>query len=257
MRSIISNFAVGSLALMSYSSAFDAPGVTRLDQNTRTVEWATVTRITIAQKSSRKIRITGPWMDYISGVNGSGGISGRNIARVADKQSTIILDATEGAPRGAKFISVSITCPFGGNLLGCTAGPVSIPIRVFESGPITSISPSGTVQPNTVMNFDLQGEALNVAVLLPRLLLLNNASIVSKTATTMRVRGTTPACGFIDVALSDELDGSEFPYRKGSQLQSVLAGTICGTHLVPPPMTSHYCPPGQTWNAAANACQGP
>jgi len=257
MKSFISNLAVGSVALMSYSSAFDAPAFTRLEQNTRTVEWASVTRITIAQKSSRKIRITGPWMDYISAVNGSGGVSGRNIAQVADKQSTIILDATETAPRGTKFISVSITCPFGGNFLGCTAGPVSIPIRVFESGPITSIAPSGTVPPNTEMNFDLQGEALNVAVLLPRLLLLKNASIVSKSSTTMRVRGTTPACGFIDVALTDELDGSEFPYRKGSQLQSVLAGTICGTHLVPPAPTYHYCPPGQVWNPASNACQAP
>ena len=255
MRSLVSNFAVGSLALMSYGSAFDAPGFTKLEQNTRTVEWASVGRITLAQRSSRKFRITGPWMDYISGVITSGGVSGRNIEHVGDKQSTIILDAAVDAPRGNKLISVLINCPLGGNLLGCTPGPVSIPIRVFESGPITAIAPSGTVQPNTEVNFDLQGEGLNVAALLPRLLTLKNASIVSKSASTMRVRGTTPSCGYIDVALTDETDGSEFPYRKGSQLQSVLSGTICGTSLAPPSTSQHYCPVGQTWNATANACQ--
>jgi hypothetical protein len=257
MKPFISSIAVGSLALLSSGSVFESPAWTGLEQNTRTVEWAPVQRITIAQKSSRKIRITGPWMDYISVVNANGGVSGRNIDHVGDKQSTIILDATEGAARGTKNISVSIACPFGGNLLGCTSGPVSIPVRVFETGPITSISPSGTLTPNTTTTFDLQGEALDVAVLLPRLLTLKNASIVSKSATSMRVRGVTPACGYIDVALSDQADGSEFPYRKGSQLQAVLAGTICGTSLAPPAGSYHYCPVGQTWNSSTNSCQGP
>jgi hypothetical protein len=257
MKSFFSSLAAGSLALMSSGSAFESPAFTGLEQNTRTVEWAPVTRITVGQKSSRKIRITGPWMDYISAVNANGGVSGRNIDHVGDRQSTIILDAAESAPRGTKNISVSIACPFGGNLLGCTSGPVPIPIRVFETGPITSISPSGTVTPNTPTTFELQGQALDVAVLLPRLLTLKNATILSKSATSMQVRGTTPACGYIDVALTDQADGSEFPYRKGSQLQAVLAGHICGTTLAPPAPVYHYCPPGQNWNPSTNSCQSP
>jgi len=257
MKHFISNIAVESLAFISSGSVFESPAFTGLEQNTRTVEWAPVQRVTIAQRSSRKIRITGPWMDFISAVNANGGVSGRNIARTDFRQSTIILDASESAARGTKNISVSIACPFGGNLLGCTPGPVSIPVRVFETGPITSISPSGTVTPNTTTTFNLQGEALDVAVLLPRLLTLKNATILSKSSTSMSVRGVTPACGYIDVALTDQADGSEFPYRKGTQLPSVLAGNICGTSLAPPAPSSHYCPPGQSWNPSANACQAP
>src|SRR5678815_3140388 len=106
MKNIVSNFALSGAMLMTYNSAFDSPSFTRLDQNTRTVEWVSVSRITIGQRSSRKIRITGPWMDYISTVNSNGGVSGRNISHVGDKQSTIILDASETAGRGDKSISV-------------------------------------------------------------------------------------------------------------------------------------------------------
>lgn len=255
MNRLFAGTAFGSLILVTTGAAFDTPRWTTLEQNTRTVEWDQISRITVAQKSSRMVRISGPWMDYISGVNASGGVFGRNIDH-PDGKTTLVLEATDGATRGDRFISVSISCPFGGNLIGCNPGPVLIPIKVFETGPITSISPSGTVPPNTEINFDLQGDRLDVAVLLPRLLTLKNASIVSKTSSSMRVRGTTPACGYIDVALSDIADTDrEFPYRKGGGLQSVLAGTICGHSLVPPPPTFHQCPAGQNWNSATNSCQ--
>lgn len=107
-------------------------------------------------------------MDYISSVNTVGGVSGRNITH-PDGMTELILDATAGAARGDKNISVNIACPFGGNLIGCTSGPVNIPVRVIESGPITSIGPSGTLMANTQYTFNLQGHGLDVAVLLPRL----------------------------------------------------------------------------------------
>lgn len=36
---------------------------------------------------------------------------------------------------------------------------------------------------------------------------LKYATILEKTATTMRVKGTTPQCGYVDVALTDEAEG--------------------------------------------------
>ena len=243
---------LGTLAFVASASTFSALTAT-LEQNTRTAEWASVNRITIGQRSSRKIRLSGPWMDYVTSINGSGGISGRNIAH-ADGKTTLILDASESAGRGDKEISAAISCPFGGTLIGCK-DIVAFPVRVFETGPITSISPAGTVTPGASVTFTLTGDRLDVAKLLPRLLTLKNASLAHVNASTVRVTGITPACGYIDVALTDQLDGDEFPYRKGSTLQSVLAGTICGTSLVPPAPTFHQCPPGTSWNPGANACQ--
>jgi len=244
--------AVGSMAIIG--SAYTFSSLTAiLEQNTRTAEWVGVARITIAQKSSRRIRLSGPWMDYVTSINGSGGISGRNVEH-ADGKTTLILDASESAGRGDKEISAAISCPFGGTLIGCK-DIVAFPIRVFETGPITSISPSGTVMPSTSVTFTLTGDRLDVAKLMPRLLTLKNASLVHVNTNTVRVTGTTPACGFVDVALSDQMDGDEFPYRKGSALQSVLAGSICGSSIVPPPTTFHQCPVGQNWNSATNSCQ--
>jgi hypothetical protein len=253
MNRILSTAALAGIAVALSASNFSALTAV-LEQNTRTVEWARVNRITIAQKSSRKIRLSGPWMDYISSVNGSGGISGRNIAH-ADGKTTLILDATATAGRGDKEISAAISCPFGSGLIGCK-DIVAIPMRVFESGPINSIFPNGTVPANTPVTFDLTGEGFDVAALLPRLLSLKNASIQQFTSTTIRVRGTTPACGFVDVALTDEDDGDEFPYRKGPNLQSVLAGHICGTSLAPNKIgTQIICPTGTNWNDATKSCQ--
>lgn len=219
---------LGGAALLMAGRTYDAPTWTRLEQNTRTVEWLSVSRATIPQSSSRKIRITGPWMDYIAGVNGNGGVSGRSINHVGDKQSTLILDAAAHAPRGNKYISVIIDCPLGANLLGCTRGPVEIPVKVFETGPVRSIKPSGTVEPNAMMTFTLYGDGMNYAALLPRIVNLRNAVVLGRSADTIAVRGITPSCGYIDVALTDQEDGDEFPYRKAAGYQPGVAGSMCG-----------------------------
>lgn len=252
MKRLYTMIGLGTLAVVASASTFSALSAT-LEQNTRTAEWASVNRITIGQKSSRKIRLSGYWMDRIVSVTPSGGISGRNIEH-PDFKTTLILDATESASRGDKQISAVIDCPWGTTVIGCQ-GTVSIPIRVFETGPINSIQPSGTVSPGTSMTFTVRGERLDVAKLLPRLLTLKNASLTHVDAGTVRVTGITPSCGHIDVALTDQADGDEFPYRKGTTLQPVLAGTICGMSLAPSAPSSHQCPPGTSWNAAANVCQ--
>lgn len=249
----LSTAALGAFLLIATGATLAPPRWTLLMQNTRTAPWISVSRLTVAQASSRRVRIEGDWMDYISSVNASGGISGRNITH-PDGMTELILDATASAARGDKNISVNIACPFGGNLLGCTPGPVNIPVKVIETGPITSITPSGTLNANTQYTFTLQGEGLNVAVLLPRLLNLKYATILEKTANTMRVRGTTPQCGYVDVALTDQADG-DIPYRKGSALQSVLAGAICGTSLSPPAGIIINCQPPTSWDATLRRCR--
>ena len=245
--------AIGAFVLVSAGATLGAPRVSLLMQNTRTAPWITVTRLTVAQASSRRVRIEGDWMDYISSVNANGGVSGRNISH-PDGMTELILDATSAAARGDKNISVNIACPIGGNLIGCTAGPVNVPVKVIETGPINSIEPSGTLQANTQYTFTLQGEGLNVAVLLPRLLNLKNATVLERTANTMRVRGTTPQCGYVDVALTDQADG-DIPYRKGPGLQSVLAGAICGTSLAPPAGVIINCQPPTSWDATLRQCR--
>ena len=249
----LSMAALGGFILVAAGATLGAPRYSLLMQNTRVHPWIAVPRLTVAQQSSRRVRIDGDWMDYISSVNTVGGVSGRNITH-PDGMAELVLDATAGAARGNKNISVNIACPPGGNLLGCTAGPVNIPVRVIESGPITSIGPSGTLQANTQYTFTLQGQGLDVAVLLPRLLNLKDATILEKTATTMRVRGTTPQCGYVDVALTDESDG-DIPYRKGAGLPSILAGHICGLTLSNPAGVVINCPTGTNWNATLRECR--
>ena len=253
MNKKLSIAALGVLVIAGAGATLGAPRYTLLMQNTRTAPWISVTRLTVPQASSRRVRIDGDWMDYISSVNASGGISGRNISH-PDGMTELILDATSSAARGDKNISVNIACPWGGNLIGCTPGPVNIPVKVIETGPITSIGPSGTLAANTQYTFNLQGEGLDVAVLLPRLLSLKNATILEKTATTMRVRGTTPQCGYVDVALTDQADG-DIPYRKGSALQPILAGAICGLTLSHPVGVVINCPTGTTWDASLRECR--
>jgi hypothetical protein len=254
INKIIGNLALGSVLFVAPGSAFDPPSFTKIEQNTRTVAWVSVGRATIAQSSSRRIRVTGPWMDYVTSVSTSGGISGRNISHEFQKVS-LVLDATTSSARGNKSVALNITCPFGGELIGCTRGPVMLPIKVFESGPISSISPSGTVAANTQYTFELHGEGFDVAALLPRLLTLKDASVVSRDASTIRVKGITPSCGYIDVALTDQADGDEFPYRKGNALPSVLSGHICGTSLAPSSIgNSTVCPSGTNWDTNTKTC---
>lgn len=249
----ISMLAIGGLLSMNPGPVLERPHIDKLEQNTRTVEWATTVRATIGQQSSRKIRVSGPWMDFVTSATTSNGVSARSISHEW-RQVTMILDAAASSARGDMTLRLNISCPPVN--FECSSS-ITLPVKIFETGPINGISPSGVVPANTAVTFDLTGQALSVAKLNPRLLTLRNASIVSRTASTMRVKGTTPSCGYIDVALTDESGDGEFVYRKGGSLQAVLAGTICGSSLAPPGMSQHYCTPPTTWNVSANACTEP
>lgn len=253
-RKSVRTLMMGSACLLSGGLALDLPKIEKIEQN-GSAGYKTVSRVAIAQKLTRSIRVTGPWLDFVTSVTASGGVSARNIQTVMfSRQVTMILDATESATRGDKSIRLNISCPPIN--IDCRSS-ILLPITVLETGPITAISPSGTVPPNAVVTFNLTGEALGVAKLLPRLLKLGNATVLSRTTTTMRVRGTTPSCGGIDVALQDEaqLDG-ETPFRRATSMASVKAGAWCpGDFANTTVGSSPYCPAPTTWNATALTCQ--
>jgi hypothetical protein len=252
----LSYVALGSLLFVSPAMTFESPALSQIMQNTRTSPWVVVTRATVPQSGSRIIRVSGPWMGKVTSVTTSGGVSARNIKREDDDRIvTMVLDASSSAPRGNKNVTMNVRCDFVNQAFGCVSGPVPLPVKVLETGPVNHIFPNGTVPANSPVTFDLDGEGMDVAVLLPRLLTLKNATILSRTAGTIRVRGTTPSCGYIDVALSDAADGDENPYRKGSALQSVLSGRMCSGSLAPPLLGEVICAPGTTWNQAAQQCQ--
>ena len=248
-------FAITLGGLLSLrSTAFD-PGFEKIEQNTRTVEWLSVQRVTIGQSSSRKIRLTGPWMDFVSSATTSNGVSARNIVRdFPFRKVTMILDASASTTRGDMLLTLRISCPVVP--LDCKS-TVRLPVRVFETGPIATIQPWGVVPANSLVTFDLTGQALAVAKLLPRLLRLGNPTILQRTSTTMRVRGTTPSCGSVDVALTDENDGDEFPYRHAATMQRVIAGTECAGGPAPLSLKYTQCTPPQVWNDALKACVTP
>lgn len=55
-----STLSLGGLLLIGPTAPMSKPGISKIEQNTRTVSWAIVTRVTIGQNSSRRIRVTGP-----------------------------------------------------------------------------------------------------------------------------------------------------------------------------------------------------
>lgn len=252
---IISTLAVGGLMSTHSAVQMDVPHIDLIMQSTRTAEWIATPRATIGQSSTRRVRLRGPWMDYVTSATSSNGVSARNIEH-EDHQVTMILDASASAARGDMNLRLNITCPPGGNLLQCGSS-VQLPIKIFETGPINTIQPSGIVPPNSVITFDLTGEAMGVAKLNARLLSLSGASVLSRTSTSIKVKGKTPSCGYVDVALTDEAGDGEFVYRKSGSLQQVLAGTICGSSLAPPLLGQSHCIAPKIWDPVALICKDP
>ena len=111
---IVWALALGSVMTLATGSgtraSVDPPKVNLIMQNTRTAPWAVVQRATVAQRSSRKIRLLGPWMDYVTSVTAKNGVSARNLVK-SDKQIEMILDASATAPRGDMTLTLNISCP--------------------------------------------------------------------------------------------------------------------------------------------------
>jgi hypothetical protein len=250
----LSSIALGLVLLAGPTSAFDAPAAQLISQ-LRSGTWTAIPRATIPQGSYRTVRAFGPWMDHVVSVTTVNGVTGQNVVKDGDRTVKMILTASASSTRGDSYVLLNISCSDIDVMMGCTRGPVRLPTKILETGPINHIYPNGTVPANSTVTFDLLGEGLDVAVLLTRLLTLSNASILSQSAGTIRVKGTTPSCGHIDVALSDKADGSEAPYRKGASLESVVSGRLCSGSLAPALNTYIECGPGKTWDPNLKICK--
>jgi hypothetical protein len=226
-------------------STFSSPRIEKIEQNTRTVERQTVGTVSIGQGKTRMIWLTGPWMDWVDDVNGSGGVDGTIKSTkqgVLTGEVQIILSATDGATRGEKTLSVHVKCPV--IPLDCNSGPFTFRVRVFETGPITSFDPDDTVAPNQLATYTINGEGLNFAELLPRLTTLKNAVIVSKSSTSLTVSGTNPSCGGVDIQFID-VDGPEdMNYKKATGVKVPIAGGPCGTIFPSSPIVGGSSPGG-------------
>lgn len=249
----LSSVAIGALLLIRPSNALEAPAA-KLVSQLRSGTWTAISRATIPQGSYRTVRAFGPWMDHVVSVTTVNGVSGQNVAKDGDQTVKMILTASASSTRGDSYVLLNISCSEIDVYMGCTRGPVRLPTKILETGPINHIYPNGTVPANSTVTFDLLGEGLDVAVLLHRLLTLSNASILSQTAGTIRVKGTTPSCGHIDVALSDKADGTESPYRKGTSLEPVVSGQLCGGSIAPASRTYIQCPVGKNWDPNLKTC---
>jgi hypothetical protein len=62
----VPKITLAGMVLFVADASLDSPAWNKPEQNTRTVAWLSGQRLTIAQASSRSVRITGPWMDYIA-----------------------------------------------------------------------------------------------------------------------------------------------------------------------------------------------
>lgn len=212
------------------ASAPWVPHIVKIEQNTRTVARQVVSTVSIGQGKTRMIWLTGPNLDHVDYVNGSGGVTGTiKDTKIVDwtGEVQIILNASDAASRGEKTLSVHVSCPLVA--IDCVSGPVSFKVRVYETGPLTSISPTDIVTPNQQTTYTINGEGMNVAELLPRLTTLKNAVIVSKSSTSLTVSGVNPSCGGVDIQFID-VDGPEdMTYKKATGLKIPVAGGICGT----------------------------
>src|SRR5687768_3346862 len=109
-RTLIAFIAVGSAMSIRPTprSSFDPPKVNLIMQNTRTAPWTVVPRATVAQQSSRRVRLSGPWVGFGASVVPKNGVSARNITKISDNQLEVILDATTAATRGDVSLQLNI-----------------------------------------------------------------------------------------------------------------------------------------------------
>ena len=247
--------AILGLASLGYSAVATAQSkIIVIEQNGRT-GYHPVSRVAVGQGSSRSIRITGKYLHLVSSATTTGGVSARSIQKTAEHQVTMVLDASSSSARGDVGLRLNIACaaPLPFMTSDCTSSVV-LPVKVLETGPIASVAPTGSVPANAAVTFDVTGTGMGDAKLLARLMTLKNATVVQQGASVIRVRGTTPSCGAVVVALQDraQLD-DEVPYRKGSAVQLTLAGGVnCGGG--PRVYSTTTCPVGSVWNASQNQC---
>lgn len=197
-QTLYSGFALAGLLTIEGTAAPDVPKIESIEQrlyrsNTTAERRMPMNPVTIGATGGQTIWLTGPWLDYAVSVNPSGNVYGTIKAKkdLGGKGEVKIELIAREAARGLKTLSVMIVCPLVA--FDCRSGPLSFRVRVFHTGPVTRLVPSGPLRPNTVMTFELHGTGMDVAAIRGTDLL--NPVIVGRTTNTIRIRGTTPQCG--------------------------------------------------------------
>jgi hypothetical protein len=211
---------------------------------------------------SRDVVMTGPWLDYTSGVIAGPGISGTILEKKSENGTgklTVRLRNIAGTSTGLKDLSLLIACP-PVPFTDCNAGPIKFKAHVLSDGPISKISPPSatTLVPiNSAVQFTISGTSLSAARILTRLTNLTNVSIVgTPTSTQMVVRGTTGTCGSVSVGLIDKDDVSDLnAYRFASGYTSPLIGGKWCPGSFPPPTAGSGCPNGYHFDYSTIKCE--
>ncbi|HSJ07026.1 MAG TPA: hypothetical protein VK936_09995 [Longimicrobiales bacterium] len=221
------------------------PSIEKVEQNVGGMR-VRLSRPQLPRLAIRRIWVTGPWLDYASSVTSAGGVSGR----IANKRTLlgrgeveIVVESSSSATRGQKGLRINIKCP-PIPFTDCNENGVPLPVFVLATGPISSISPNGVVPSGQTMDFTLTGQNMNVARVVDP-----TVQVISRTATTIRLRRTTPSCGNILFQLYDEASGSRWDqdeqYALTPGFVHAHVGTVCVRNQPPPPTTGpiRRCPP--------------
>jgi hypothetical protein len=177
-------------------------------------------------------------------ISAGSGVTATITSTTADQgRITVRISATSSASTGSR--TATIRYPWG---------TLTFPLRVLRGGTLTSVTPSANVAINTPVTFTISGTGLDVAAIVKAKTDLANITVVSRTATSLRIRGTPSGCGTNRIVIGDQaFGGDEFQYSPGGlDLQLNIA---CGYRAAPAP--SVYCATGYTYNASTGTCIKP
>lgn len=227
---LYSGFALAGLLSIGGLATLEAPKITQVEaKSTLTHHRRYVTAITIGIGGQRRIWLTGPWLDYASSVSERGNVFGKIEAKkdlLGKGQVEILLTARSSAVRGLKYPSLNIACPVVP--FDCNGGPLPFQVRVFETGPVSSITVKGAILPNSRITVTLGGAGMDVAAINTHWTSLVNPVIVGRTNNTISIQGTTKSCGNLVVSLKDRDDAEgEYAYRGVSIAGPLVGAEVC------------------------------
>lgn len=209
MRMLNHGIALTGLVSIGAIGTFAPPQITMTEQELNpnsTQNRTPVSIITVGVDDSRRVWLTGPWLDHVSSVNVPSNLSAKICCykdRFGKGEVEFRLTAEKTAVRGVKTLSLNISCPVVA--FDCNKGPVYFKVRVTDTGPISWIYPQ-VVSVNSRVTFKLEGAGLDVAAILLTKTNLLNPVIVGRTTNTLSIQGTATACGHIRIALRDKDD---------------------------------------------------
>jgi hypothetical protein len=210
MRPLHYGLAMSALLSIGSIGTLDPPKITMTEQRLNphsTQDRTPVSIVTVGVDETRRVWLTGPWLDHVSSVNVPSNLSAEIWGRKdlgGKGEVYLYLRAEKTAVRGVKTFSLNISCPVVA--FDCNKGPVYFKVRVTDTGPISTITPL-VVPVNSRVTFTLQGAGVDVAAILLTKTNLLNPVIVGRTTNTLSIQGTATACGqWLRIALRDKDD---------------------------------------------------